>query len=321
MTPPTLCVALCTYNGSAFLPEQLESVAGQSRPPDRVVVVDDTSTDTTLQLLERFAGSVSFPVEIRVNERNLGFSKNFERAIAHSQGEVIVLSDQDDVWHPEKLARIEAAFGRSPAIGLVFSDAELVDAALRPLGYRLWEAVQLSAEMQAEIESGRLFELLVRGNFVTGATLAFRSEWRELVLPVETCSVHDAWLALLIAAVSDAALIPEPLICYRQHASNQMGMRKTHALERLARGRRVGQRDLTWHAAHLRAARERLAGYPGISRARLEYIQDAIAHLAVRTALPKSRIRRVPAISQELLRGRYRRLANGGWSALRDFLI
>src|SRR4051794_28588047 len=98
---------MCTYNGSTYLHEQLASIAQQSRLPDELVLCDDASTDATVSILAEFAQRASFPVNILVNEHNVGSTRSFERAISQCSGQGIALADQDDVWHREKLARLE----------------------------------------------------------------------------------------------------------------------------------------------------------------------------------------------------------------------
>ena len=93
----TVSVALCTYNGERFLQEQLDSIAMQTWTPDEVVVGDDGSSDSTLEILERWKQSVPFSVRIERNERNLGFAKNFESTLSRCTGDVVFLCDQDDV--------------------------------------------------------------------------------------------------------------------------------------------------------------------------------------------------------------------------------
>src|SRR4029079_17285220 len=95
-------------NGARFLPEQLRSIAAQTRPPDELIVCDDRSTDETAQVIEAFAATAPFPVRLVRNEERLGSTRNFERAVSLCDGSLIALADQDDSWHPEKLARLQA---------------------------------------------------------------------------------------------------------------------------------------------------------------------------------------------------------------------
>lgn len=308
------CVAMCTYNGASYLREQLQSVLEQSRLPDCMVILDDGSGDTTLQIARQFAREAPFPVRVERNDRNLGYAKNFEKAIRLAEGDLIFLADQDDVWDCSKLSKMVAQFERAPHVGLVFTDAEVVGEDLHPCGYRLWSTVGFSAAKQVQVQDGRAFDLLLLwGNVVTGATMGFRSSFKDLVLPVEG-GIHDAWIALLISAVADVAPIPEPLIQYRQHATNQIGAKRTGLLERILRPRPLQARDLE----RLLEASARLERWPDAPADRLVLLSESIDHLATRLALPPQRVLRVSTICRQLLKGRYHRLSNGLSTAVKD---
>jgi glycosyltransferase involved in cell wall biosynthesis len=92
-----ISIAMCTYNGAAFLPAQLQSILTQSRRPDEIIICDDRSTDDTRSILETFKNESPIPVILNINDQNLGSVRNFERAINLCTGDVIALSDQDDV--------------------------------------------------------------------------------------------------------------------------------------------------------------------------------------------------------------------------------
>src|SRR5260221_5871118 len=124
---PRISVAMCSYNSTAWLDEQLASILRQSRLPDELVVCDDGSKDETVAKLKAFARSAPFPVRVFVNEINLGFTRNFEKAISLCEGDVIALSDHDDISEDFRLARTEDVFTSRPAIGLAFCDAQVVD--------------------------------------------------------------------------------------------------------------------------------------------------------------------------------------------------
>src|SRR6266403_4467807 len=219
-----LSIAMCTYNGAAYLAEQLKSLATQTRLPDELVICDDSSTDNqTRGMVEAFARRAPFSVRLFVNKQNLGSRQSFARAIRRCHGEIIFLCDQDDVWREDKLGVIERAFVSSPQTGLVFSEGEVVDENLIKLG-SLW--TNFGADRQTDIEEGRAFHGLLRRNLITGATLAFRSRLRRFVLPIprDTILQHDAWIGLIIAAIAPVKFLKEPLIKYRQHAGQQIGV-------------------------------------------------------------------------------------------------
>jgi Glycosyl transferase family 2 len=330
MRSATLSVALCTYNGARYLREQLDSIAGQTRPPDELVVCDDGSTDATLAILEGFAAAAQFPVRIHGNRTPLGTPKNFERAIGLATGEIIALADQDDVWYPHKLERLEQELARSERIGLVFSDADVVDDRLRPAGYRLWQALRACERNRRLIARGRLFEALVRDNLVTGCTAAFRSAYKDLVIPVPTACAHDSWAALVIAAVADVARIDAPLLAYRQHAGNQSGLerfREEHLAERRMRKPPADKlSQIERQAARLRAAYHRLERnrerFP-TSPARLRVLRGAIRQAERRLAILRetSPARRVLMTSWDLATLRQFRDAKGLGRRGRDVIV
>src|SRR5579872_584318 len=159
-----LSVALCTYNGAAYLPSQLESIAAQERLPDELVATDDCSTDDTLEILEAFAATAPFPVRISRNVANLGFAQNFARAISLCDGDLIALCDQDDVWMPARLGATEAVLAEDADVGLVCSDAELVDADLRPTGETLLGRLGLKPAERELLGGDRGVEVLLHRN-------------------------------------------------------------------------------------------------------------------------------------------------------------
>ena len=278
-----ISVALCTYNGEKFLAEQLKSIARQSRAPNELVVCDDGSSDLTLEILENFAEASRFPVRIFCNEKNLGSTKNFEKAISLCNGGIIALSDQDDVWLPEKLELIETEFLNNPHVHAVFTDARVVDASLQPLGFSLWKSINFDPPLQKAFSQGQGLSILTKGNVVTGATMAFRSVYRDLILPIPKIWVHDAWIAILLAAVAEISFIPGKLTLYRQHADNQIGAAegKRGVLSEVSTAKEWGPDEIFSKAKRLTLALNRLSESPHSSAARLELPREAIRHLLV----------------------------------------
>ena len=255
-------VALCTYNGAAYLQEQLASIAGQHHPPWELIVCDDGSGDATAAIVETFAAAAAFPVHLHRNPVNLGSTRNFDQAIRLCTGDIIALSDQDDVWLPEKLTKLTAPFVADPQVGLVFSDAEIVSADLTPLGMNLWTFAQFTEERQRLFRAGRAFESQLAHNVVTGAAMAFRADLRPLVLPVpdDTHLIHDGWIALVAALVSRLVFLPERLLLYRQHPGQQLGV-LNHARPRL-----LPRSHYLAHIRQLAAVCERLCLCQGLPR-------------------------------------------------------
>ena len=122
-----ISVAMCTYNGSRFLAEQLKSIAEQTLLPCELIVCDDGSTDSTSEIVRIFAEAAPFPVRFIRNEQTLGSTNNFAKAVCLCRGDAIALCDQDDVWRKDKLERMAEVLDGEPEVGGVFSDASLVD--------------------------------------------------------------------------------------------------------------------------------------------------------------------------------------------------
>ena len=319
-------IAMCTFNGAAYLPEQLNSIVEQTAQPFELVVCDDGSTDATRELLNEFASTSSFPVKVYVNETVLGVKKNFEKAISLCSGEVIVLSDQDDVWHREKLARFQQVFANEEAIGLVFTDAEIVDAELNPTGTTMWQVLGFDKAARRSLSHGN-FDVLAPGWTVTGATMAFRSKFRDLCLPIpaELQMLHDGWIALVISSVARVEPVHETLIRYRQHSNQQVGApQRGHEDVEMQLNSLNHSARRTWSSSGLFDILSTLqirletqgVGYNcarGITRTK-RYRQ----HLASRASLRPNALKRLPVIVRELTSLRYHRYSNGFLSAAKD---
>jgi len=319
-------VALCTCNGAAYLPDQLASIAAQTRPPDEIVVRDDASLDDTPAVIETFAARAPFPVTFERNATRLGSTRNFDAAIAACTGDLIALSDQDDVWRPDKLDGIEQRFRESPGVGLVFSDAELIDGASSPIRARLWARIGFDRRRQRFWRNRSALTALVPGRIVTGATMAFRSTFRALVLPTPdgiAPMIHDGWIALAIAAVAGVAFIEEPLVAYRQHDAQQIGAPGASRAQRLGLIESATHVNAySMHAASLGALCERLAAGLGGPQGVLAVprIRTILRHFDLRANLPSRRLDRLPLVFRELTSRRYHDYGNGVRSAIKDLV-
>jgi len=292
-----ISIALCTYNGEQFLSRQLASIQQQTRAPDELIVCDDCSTDRTLEILHDFAASAAFPVRITRNEHNLGFVANFERAIQLCRGDLVALCDQDDIWYPIRLERALQEFTAHPEVGFVFSDADIIDQQDQLTGMRLWTSFGFVGQRKEQMSRGD-YTVLAKNRFVTGATVMFRTCLRQNCLPVGSGWLHDEWLVATSAAIADVRLIDSPLICYRQHASQQIGLSPPPSFQERNRrhwtelARQIGLLE----EICTRLSRQSLT-QPG--EALYSCYQDHLRFARFRYALPQSRLRRLSAMLHE----------------------
>jgi glycosyltransferase involved in cell wall biosynthesis len=318
--PPSVSVALCTYNGERFIEEQLRTILAQDAPAMEVVVSDDGSTDNTVAIIKAIAASApgSTPIRLVHTDRVGGVALNFDRAIAECRGGIIALSDQDDRWHPHRLAAIVDLLAGHAAPSLVFGDATLINAGGEVLPGTLRDGLRLTRSERARLDSGRSFDALVRRNLVTGAVSAFTRDLYELATPFPDRWVHDEWLAIMAAGLG--TLIPTTQILgdYRLHDTNQIGIPEGSVGSRLRRmlaprgDRYVRLRDRSTALAARLAERGAPQRVLGLAR-RKEAFEDA------RARYPRSRLARVAPVLAQLARGNYRRLSSqGGLDAIRD---
>lgn len=199
-----ISIAMATFNGGQFLRQQLESFLAQTRRPDELIVCDDGSVDETLQILESFLVKAPFEVHVYRNPKQMGFVQNFAKAVGLCTGEIIFLSDQDDVWFPYKLERIADVFFAHQDLLLVVNDAEITDKDLRPSG--LTQIGQL-------LSAG-----LTIDNLVNGSCTAMSARLLAVVLPIPKEEIaHDNWIHKLAGAMSARQPLNEVLQYYRRH--------------------------------------------------------------------------------------------------------
>lgn len=322
---PTISVVMATCNGERYLAEQLQSLSDQTLPPDVLVISDDDSTDTTLDIATEFARTAPFEVVVNKNPNRLGYGENFLRATTQTKTDLVAFCDQDDVWHPEKLATCAGRF-TDPDVGLAVHKATLIDADGKALG-----------EHNQLISGDALVEPLKSEpwGLYSGFTMTFRRRLLDLV-PLDTrgpdsnhasaLAAHDRWVYFLAMCTSSTALIERPLALYRQHDRNLYGndpwTLRSHLavarvrVDRLAE-RTEQHRDVARHRARLLegAVAAHANEWPILARAAAYWSTVADAEGA-RYDLYRahSRIERTRQLLRNLSDGRtYRRVTDNGW--------
>lgn len=198
-------VVMATYNGTRFLAEQLDSIANQTRVPEEMVVSDDNSADDSVAILEDFARRAPFSVTVLTNAETLGYGQNFNRALKHSSGDLVFLSDQDDVWYSRKIETI-VTMAESNKRLLYVHDLLYTDRALQPLGL---------TSLSDRARQGRPAMTLHNG-----CATVVRKELLRVALPVPRFVAHDNWLHAVAEAARSKAIIGDPLAYYRMHGEN-----------------------------------------------------------------------------------------------------
>ena len=216
-------VALCTYNGEKYLVEQIESILSQEIAVDEIVICDDASTDETFSILKNYENRFPEIFRIFINEKNLGYVANFEKALSLCSGEIIFLCDQDDIWKQEKVSSVLHYFKENPTIGIVAHDLNLIGTYEGKKTF--WELRNFSAEKKLS-NPELLKQILLKGNIFPGMTLAIRRETLQEYLPlqkVDSIIIHD--YELLIRSLRDQkfGLLPQTLASYRQHENQSIG--------------------------------------------------------------------------------------------------
>ena len=206
---PSISVCMATYNGATYLRLQLESILSQLGSNDEIVLVDDHSSDNTLKLVDEIGDK---RIQVYQNQVNLGVQLSFERAISLSSGDLIFLSDQDDLWYPNKIAKYIDVFASKPDVTLVLSDARIIDKNGIPL-------VNSFYATRGRFKAGVVSNLFK--NKYLGCVIAFRRELLSKILPFPLLiPQHDMWIGLINGVYGKAYFISEPLIDYRRHDTN-----------------------------------------------------------------------------------------------------
>ena len=217
-----LSVCMATYNGEKFIKEQIESILNQTHKPDEIIISDDASRDKTQDILIEYQKRYPDLIKVILNKDNVGFVKNFERALLASSGDLVALSDQDDVWLPEKLQEEYSILEKNPNVGLTFSDLKLVDENLNEIEKSMWKFYKW--QLNGYIKGAEFFESILKSNRVTGCTVMIRRQILNDLIPFDSrIHLHDYWLALGSSLLSDVFAINKQLVLYRQHSNNQIG--------------------------------------------------------------------------------------------------
>lgn len=216
-----ISIALATFNGAAFLGEQLDSIKRQSLQPDELIICDDSSTDNTVEVAQRFAREAGFKVVVDAHPKLGTYNENFVRAIGQCTGDVVALCDQDDVWAENKLAAAAAEF-RDPTVMAVSHRIQVVDEKLQPTSLVLPQEPMYGKFTVANLDPwfapGGMHLLFRRAPIAPWLLEAAPlSKWFNAPAP------FDEWIFFLAGLVGTRVLMPDILGVWRRHSTSTTG--------------------------------------------------------------------------------------------------
>jgi GT2 family glycosyltransferase len=220
---PSVSVCMAAYNGERYIADQLQSILGQLLPGDELIVVDDASTDNTKTKVRLLNDG---RIRLIEHSKNLGVASSFEDAIRAASGEVLFLSDQDDIWESNKVSITLNAFRLHPEVDVIVSDASLIDQDGVSIGGSYYAC-------RGKFRAGVLANIL-RCSYL-GCTMAFRNSISAKILPLPSADVfHDLWIGAANALVGGRTLyIDAPLVRYRRHDANATGNKRLSSTRRI----------------------------------------------------------------------------------------
>lgn len=209
-------VVMCTYNGSRFVAEQIKSICNQTYKNLRVIIVDDASTDTTYEIVKRYAAKDE-RIQAYKNDNNLGFNLNFNKACKLATGDFIAIADQDDIWEKTKIEKLLAKINEDPDILLV----HCISARFEKFG-----KFHLKSHKLVNYLAGKDVRNFFLSNFISGHNMLLRRSLLEKSLPFPGDVYYDWWLSAVASCNGKIEPVPEILVWHRMHDANATGAAK-----------------------------------------------------------------------------------------------
>jgi glycosyltransferase involved in cell wall biosynthesis len=223
----SISIAIATFNGESYIVSLLDSLCSQTYKPAQIVILDDQSTDNTVQKAADYSETTDVDFTIEVNPKRLGYRKNFLRATELCTSDLIAFCDQDDIWDPQKLARCLSEFEKKSVL-MCYHASSVVDGSGRVIGQ-----TRNSHPPQSALKR-YLYQEYWENPY--GFTEVFKSELKnhnhlhDLSLDHRSSLgeplAHDQWISFLSSALGEIVFVPDSLVFYRQHENNVVGFVK-----------------------------------------------------------------------------------------------
>lgn len=212
MENPRVSVALCSYNGAKYLPAQLDSILAQTYPVNEIVIVDDCSSDGTMDIIKKYA-SENKSITFYVNEKNLGYVGNFSKAISLTSGDYVALSDQDDIWTQDHIEKLVRNIGNK---AICVADCMMVDSEGTPLG-KTFSEVKKNFYIPKN-DAAKAYRIIYNYNPYQGASMLIDRAWVQHFLPIpKGIGFHDTYFAACASLSKGLEVVPDIINHYRMH--------------------------------------------------------------------------------------------------------
>ena len=319
MNKLTISTAIATYNGAEFLPRQLDSILAQDRPVDEIVVCDDNSKDNTWEVLQEYQAKYPEIFRIFRNEKNLGVSGNFEKALSLCSGDIIFIADQDDFWQKDKTEKMAQPFEKRQILG-VYSDSLITD---NELNSQNCTHLQLRGFAPEQLPNLPQLPQFARRVPPAAHDMAIRRSALKFLIPFPKLkNVHDSFIGLSIAALNGWAVIPETLTMFCQHGKNLSNSGQISSLAGQFRAAKKSAADDTfnWNAKLYAFVLRRLDNKLDDDAEAI--LKERLHHSHIRSQMGKvNYLYRVLLIAGEIFSGRYFRFARGIKSIIQDLFL
>ncbi len=315
-----ISIALAACKGEKWIGEQLESLLAQTLAPDEIVITDDSKTADTFLAIEPYMKQYPGVIRYERNAIPLGVSKNFERAIGLTTGDIIFLCDQDDIWLPEKVEKLAARIDDSH-LG-AFCNSQVVDAEGRQLPLTHWDIRDFTPEeIRLIVEGSRAdrIRLFLKRILPAGHNMAFSAKLKNELLPFPNIpECHDSWIGYVVLLNSDWAAVNEKLTLYRQHGNNVSQFGREGQFKRAIRS--IRNNSFSWTEALFGELETQFQN-------RLEpelfaLLHERRLHAKARKAMNYANFwERLPLVYGEWSTGRYQRYGRGNKNVFQDLFL
>jgi len=218
MLEKKVSVVMAVYNGALFLRKQLDSICNQTYKNLDVIALDDCSTDQSVDILKEY--HETYGIHYQVNDKNIGYRKNFEKALTLCDGDYIAFADQDDIWLPEKIETMVREIGN---YSLIYSDAKIIDEHDHIISDSFARYTKTGSLPKEEHQ----YKKAVFYWLALGCTMFFKRELLNELIPfADDGTAHDRQLSILATKKNKIKYIEKPLMLYRLHPHNTFGVAK-----------------------------------------------------------------------------------------------